>query len=67
TFNDFDLIDIVMENVKQIDLIPIQLINVFIRNYPDKTVKVDSDLPFDIKIIIERGGFGSLMFKEEAA
>lgn len=67
TFNDYDLIDIVLENVKQIDLAPIQLINVFKDDYPDKTVKVDSDLPFDTKTIIERAGFGKLMFKEEAA
>ena len=67
TFNDYELIDIQLTNVSHLDLIPIQLIKTFINYYPDKKVKVDSDLPFDIKIIVERAGFGSLMFKEEVA
>lgn len=67
TFNEYDLIDIQLSNITQLDLIPIQLIKVFSSHYPDKKVKVDSDLPFDIKIIVERAGFGSLMFKEEVA
>lgn len=67
TFNDFDLIDIELSNITHIDIIAIQLIKVFIDSHPDKTVKVDSDLPFDLKIIVERSGFGSLMFKEEVA
>jgi len=67
TFNDYDLIDIELRNISHLDLIPIQLIKVFISYYPAKKVKVDAELPFDIKIIAERAGFGSLLFKEEAA
>lgn len=67
TFNDYDVIDIQLLNITHLDIIPIQLIKVFIGFYPDKKVKVDSELPFDMKIIIDRAGFGSLMFKEEAA
>lgn len=67
TFKDYDVIDIQLINITHLDIIPIQLIQVFIGHYPDKKVKVDSDLPFDMKIIVERAGFGSLMFKEEAA
>ena len=67
TFNDYDLIDIELLNISHLDLIPIQLIKAFISYYPDKKVKVDAELPFDIKIIVERAGFGSLLFKEEAA
>ncbi|MCB0495879.1 MAG: hypothetical protein KDC79_07065 [Cyclobacteriaceae bacterium] len=67
TFNEYDLIDIQLSNITQLDIIPIQLIKAFVGYYPDKKVKIDSDLPFDIKIIVERAGFGSLMFKEEVA
>lgn len=67
TFKDYDLIDIQLVNVTHLDLIPIQLIKTFINYYPNKKIKVDSDLPFDIKIIVERAGFGSLMFNEKAA
>lgn len=67
TFNDYDLIDIQLDDVKELDLIPVQMIKTFINHFPDKKIKVDSSLPLDIKIIIERAGFGSLMFKEEAA
>lgn len=67
TFKDFDLIDIQLSEITHIDIIAIQLIKVFIDSHPDKTIKVDSELPFDIKLIVERSGFGSLMFKEEVA
>ncbi len=67
TFTDYDIIDIQLENITHLDIIPIQMINVFIGCFPDKKVKVDSDLPFDMKIIVDRAGFGPLMFKEEAA
>jgi hypothetical protein len=67
TFKDYDVIDILLSNITQIDIIPIQLIKMFIDNNPDKKIKVDSELPFDMKIIVERAGFGTLMFKEEAA
>jgi len=67
TFTDYDIIDIQLQNITQLDIIPIQMIKLFINYYSDKKVKVDSDLPFDMKIIVERAGFGSLMFKEEAA
>ncbi len=67
TFTDFDIIDIQLINITHLDIIPIQLIKVFVNSYSDKKVKIDSDVPFDIKIIIERAGFGSFMFKEEAA
>ncbi len=67
TFNNYDVIDIQLLNITQLDIIPIQMIKVFIGFYPDKKVKVDSDLPFDMKIIVDRAGFGRLMFKEEAA
>ncbi len=67
TFTDYDIIDIQLQNITQLDIIPIQMINLFINYYSDKKVKVDSDLPFDMKIIVERAGFGLLMFKEEAA
>ena len=67
TFTDYDIIDIQLQNITHLDIIPVQLINLFIDFYKDKKVKVDSDLPFDMKIVVERAGFGSLMFKEEAA
>ncbi|MCF6353470.1 MAG: hypothetical protein L3J06_10710 [Cyclobacteriaceae bacterium] len=67
TFTDYDIIDIQLQNITQLDIIPIQMIKLFINYYSDKKVKVDSDLPFDMKIIVERAGFGALMFKEEAA
>lgn len=67
TFTDYDIIDIQLSNITHIDIIPIQLINIFIGHFPDKKVKIDSDLPFDMKIVVERAGFGPLMFKEEAA
>lgn len=67
TFKDYDLIDIQLVDVTHLDLIPLQLIKTFISYYPDKKVKVDSNLPFDMKIIVERAGFGSLMFNEKAA
>ena len=66
-FNDYDVIDIQLLNITHLDIIPIQLIKIFIGFYPDKKVKVDSDLPFDMKIIVDRAGYGPLMFKEEAA
>ena len=65
TFNAYDIIDIQLLNITQLDLIPLQLIKSFIAYYPEKTLKVDSELPFDIKLIVERAGFASLMFKEE--
>lgn len=67
TFTDYDVIDIQLLNITHLDIIPIQLIKLFIGFYPDKKVKVDSELPFDMKIIVDRAGFGALMFKEEAA
>ncbi len=67
TFKDYDIIDIQLINITHIDIIPIQLFKMFINFYTDKKVKIDSDVPFDMKIIIERAGFGSLMFTEEAA
>ncbi len=67
TFSEYDLIDIQLQNISHLDLIPIQLIKAFISFYPDKKVKVDSELPFDIKIIAERAGFGSLLFNEDVA
>ena len=67
TFDNYDMIDIQLQDVTELDLIPIQMISAFINHFPDKKIKVDSELPLDIKIIIERAGFGSLMFKEEAA
>ncbi|VAW28542.1 hypothetical protein MNBD_BACTEROID06-1247 [hydrothermal vent metagenome] len=67
TFKDYDIIDIQLINITHVDIIPIQLFKMFINFYTDKKVKIDSDVPFDMKIIIERAGFGSLMFKEEAA
>ncbi len=67
TFTDYDIIDIQLQNITQLDIIPIQMIKLFINYYSDKKVKVDSDLPFDMKIVVERAGFGTLMFKEEAA
>lgn len=67
TFTDYDVIDIQLLNITHLDIIPIQLIKLFISFYPDKKVRVDSELPFDMKIIVDRAGFGDLMFKEEAA
>lgn len=67
TFTDYDIIDIQLQNITHLDIIPVQLISLFIKFYKNKKVKVDSDLPFDMKIVVERAGFGSLMFKEEAA
>ncbi len=67
TFNDYDIIDIQLTNITQLDLIPIQLIHICINSFKDKKIKVDADLPFDIKMVVERAGFGKLMFKEEAA
>ena len=67
TFKDYDLIDIQLVNVTHLDLLPMQIIKTFIIYYPNKKIKVNSDLPFDIKIIVERAGFGSLMFNEKVA
>ncbi len=67
TFTDYDIIDIQLINITHLDILPIQLFKIFINFYTDKKVKIDSDVPFDMKIIIERAGFGSFMFKEEAA
>lgn len=67
TFTDYDIIDIQLINITQLDIIPIQLLKAFVNSYANKKVKIDSDVPFDIKIILERAGFGSFMFKEEAA
>ena len=67
SFSDFDIIDIQLIDITHLDIIPIQLFKAFVNSYADKKVKIDSDVPFDIKIILERAGFGSFMFKEEAA
>lgn len=67
TFNEYDIIDIQLLNITQLDIIPVQMIKTFVGHYPDKKITVDSDLPFDIKIIVERAGFSSFMFKEEVA
>ncbi len=67
TFNDYDIIDIQLINITHLDIIPVQLFKIFSNYYTDKKVKIDSDIPFDMKIVIERAGFGSFMFKEEAA
>jgi len=67
TFKEYDIIDIQLINITHLDIIPIQLFKMFINFYTDKKVKIDSEVPFDMKIIIERAGFGSFMFKEEAA
>ncbi len=67
TFSNYDIIDIQLKNITHLDITPIQMIQLFIKFYQDKKVTVDSDLPFDMKIVVERAGFGLLMFKEEAA
>jgi len=67
TFNEYDIIDIQLLNITHIDLTLLQLFSAFIGHYPNKKVAIDSDLPFDLKIIVERAGYSSLMFKKEAA
>ncbi len=67
TFAAYDVIDIQLLNITHLDIIPVQLFKLFVHFYPDKKVKIDSDLPFDMKIILERAGFGLFMFKEKAA
>jgi len=67
TFTNYDIIDIQLMNITHLDIIPVQLLKMFKNSYSEKKVKIDSDVPFDIKIILDRAGFGSFMFKEEAA
>ena len=67
TFNEYDIIDIQLLNITHLDLTPLQLFSAFVGYYPDKKITIDSELPFDLKIIVERAGYGSLMFKTEAA
>jgi hypothetical protein len=65
TFDEFDDIDIHLLNIDQFDLTSIQLLAMFKGFYPNKKVIIDSDVPFDMKLVIERAGFGSLMFNQK--
>ena len=66
-FNDYDIVDIQLLNITHLDITALQLFSAFIDAYSDKKVTIDSELPFDLKIIVERAGYSLLMFKKEAA
>lgn len=65
TFEEFDEIDIHLLNIDQLDITSIQLIAMYKGFYSRKKVIVDSEVPFDMKLLIERAGFGLLMFNQK--
>ena len=66
TLQDYDMIDISLQGVTQIDLAILQVLHAVKHHSDDKKITIDAVIPFDLKLVIDRAGFNELIFKQEA-